>query len=114
MTTKADAVLVSAELKADFFKRHRKDRKRADDAWAGLVARRGSLAADTTHGEPIRRHLWPRRFQALPNLHLIPELPHRFRALYTVVRHPTQGVLVRIEWMGDHREYDALFGYKSS
>lgn len=110
--TRADAVVVAEDLKEDFFKRHRKDRKRAEEAWAGLVARRSNLEADTTYGEPVSRRQWPRRFRGLPNLWLIPELPHRFRALYTVVRHPERGVLLRVEWIGDHAEYDALFRYR--
>lgn len=112
--TRADGVVTLEGLKEDFFKRHRKDGKRAREAWRGLVARRARLMEDTGTGEPIPRSRWPRPFRDLPNLYLVPELPHRFRVLYTVIRHPREGVLVRIEWVGDHREYDELFGYRTS
>jgi hypothetical protein len=112
--TRADAVVTVEGLKENFFKRHGKDLKRAREAWDGLVTRRERLAQDTGTGEPIPRNRWPKTFRDLPNLYLIPELAHRFRARYTVIRHPTDGVLVRIEWIGDHQEYDDLFGYKTS
>lgn len=104
-------VRVLAGAKEDFFHRHRKDMPRADVAWASLVSKRSSLEADTTFGDAIQRQLWPKKFASLPNLHRM-DLPGGFRAVYTVLYVQGEGHIVRIEWAGDHKEYDRLFGYK--
>lgn len=110
----ADVVAVLEGAKEDFFKRHAKDRKRANDAWQALVAKAPVLTIDTQVGLRIPRERWPDGFEGHANLFLIPELPHRFRAVYTVFRDPVDGIVVRVEWVGDHREYDKKFGYGTS
>lgn len=42
------------------------------------------------------------------------DLPHAFRALYSVLTRPGGGFRVVVDWIGDHKEYDRLFGYKTS
>lgn len=64
-------------------------------------------------GEKIRAELVPAKFADLPNLHRL-ALPDGWRALYTVATHPTEGREVRVVFIGDHKRYDRLFGYKSS
>ncbi|MGB0652031.1 MAG: hypothetical protein ACPGQL_02425 [Thermoplasmatota archaeon] len=111
----ADEVRVLQGLKERFLKRHKKDRQRAEAAWEGLVARAGPLAADVQMGEPIPKRLRPAAFQDHHTLYLIPELPHRFRAIYEVSSaSPLDPIVVTIVWIGDHHEYDALFGYRTS
>ncbi len=109
-TTRAHA-RVLAGAKDEFFHRHRKDLPRAEAAWEGLVAKRSALEADTTLGDAIQRKRWPKAFVSLPNLYRL-ELPGAFRTLYTVLYVQGEGHVVRIEWAGDHKEYDRLFGYK--
>lgn len=65
-------------------------------------------------GEPIPRNLVPRSMRDLSHLYVVPELPHRFRAVYSLVRRPDHATIVIVEWIGDHDEYDALFGYQTS
>ena len=102
-------------LKASFFKRHAKNRKRAQDAWDGLVARRSALLRDVQLGEPVPKRLRPKEFRDFHTLYLIPELTHRFRALYEVSSaSPLDPIVVTIVWIGDHDEYDDLFGYRTS
>jgi hypothetical protein len=112
--TPADRVLAQDGLREAFFRRHAKDKRRADDAWAALIGMVPWLLENPLGGEPVRAQQRPARFRGLPNLHLIPELPHRFRALYSFYEHPEHGRLVSIEWVGDHKEYDELFGYRTS
>lgn len=111
---RADEVRMVAGLRERFFQQHSKDPARAKAAWQGLVARRPMLLADAGWGEPIPRSRIPPRMRDLPNLYLVPELPHRFRALYSVLRRPGTPIVVVIEWIGDHKEYDKLFGYSTS
>jgi hypothetical protein len=84
---------------------------------AGLAQRKklrehaGRLRREPFFGDRIPRRLLPQRFRGLPNFFRL-ELPGAWRALYTVASHPTEGTQVRIVWIGDHRRYDALFGYR--
>lgn len=111
----AEQVRVLAGIKEAFFKRHKKDRRRAQQAWDGLVARRAALMADVQMGEPVPKRMRPKQFSEYHTLYLIPELPHRFRALYEVSSSsPLDAIIVTIIWIGDHHEYDALFGYQTS
>lgn len=111
----AGDVRVLEGLKSDFFKRHKKNRKHAQEAWDGLVARRDALSRDVQMGEPVPRKFRPKKFQGYNTLYLIPELPHRFRALYEVSSaSPLEPIVVTIVWIGDHTEYDKLFGYRTS
>jgi len=112
---RADDVRVVEGLKADLLKRHKKDRKRAREAWDGLVARRDALLHDVQLGEPIPKKLRPKPLHGFHTLYLIPELPHRFRAIYEVSSaSPQEPIIVTIVWIGDHDEYDQLFGYQTS
>lgn len=106
-------VRVLAGVKKDFFHRYRKDRPRAEAAWKALVAQGARLAKDCAIGDAIQRDRWPRRFRTLPTLWRL-ELPNGFRALYTVFHVPSEGRVARIDWVGDHRDYDDLFGYATS
>ncbi len=112
---RADDVRVLSGLKDEFFKRHKKDRVRAQEAWDGLVVRRELLLADVQFGEPVPKRLRPKAFKDFHTLYLIPELPHRFRALYEVSSaSPLDPIVVTVIWIGDHDEYDTLFGYQTS
>ena len=112
---RAAEVRVVAGLKESLFKRHRKNKKQAEDAWAGLVGRREKMLKDVQHGEPIPKHLRPKPLKEFNTLYLIPELPHRFRAIYEVSSaSPFDPIIVTIIWIGDHSEYDVLFGYSTS
>lgn len=112
---RADDVRVVEGLKHSLLKRHRKNRKQAEDAWVGLVSRRDALLADVQLGEPIPQRLRPKAFADFNTLYLIPELPHRFRAIYEVSSaSPLDPMVVTIVWIGSHSEYDELFGYQTS
>jgi hypothetical protein len=101
-------------LKQDFLKRHRKDAHRANQAWESLASKASDLAVDTGLGEAIPRDRWPRRFRDHPNLSRL-ELVHAHRALYSVYYDAAiDQHKVVIEWIGNHKEYDALFGYSTS
>lgn len=110
----ATLVAVAAGVEADFRKRHRKDAARAGQVWESLVDKRAALLADSGFGPiftppktpPFFRDIWP--------LRVLKVLPFAFRAVYTVFRDPQEGLVVQIEWVGDHKEYEALFGYSSS
>lgn len=106
----ADAVEVLAGLREDFAKRHRKDRARADAAWGALVKVAPKLRADPFLGTQVPKDRFPRAFREHANLWKL-DLPHAFRAVYTVLGRPQGGIRVRVEWIGDHGEYERLFGY---
>lgn len=110
--TRAQARVLEG-AKDDFFKRHRKDRTRAETAWTALVAKGPSLEADTSLGDPVERTKWPKAWRDRPNLNRL-ELPNGFRAIYTVLFVQGEGRIVRIDWIGDHKEYDRPFGYSTS
>jgi hypothetical protein len=112
---RAEEVRVVEGVKDDLFKRHKKDRKRAQEAWDGLVARRDALLRDVQLGEPIQKKRRPKGLRDYHTLYLIPELPHRFRAIYEVSSaSPQDPIVVTIVWIGDHAESDELFGYRTS
>ena len=112
---RAEDVRVVEGLKQEFLKRHKKDKKRAQEAWDGLVARRRTLLQDVQFGEPVPQWLRPKQFKDFHTLYLIPELPHRLRAIYEVSSAtPLDPIIVTIVWIGDHDEYDALFGFQTS
>lgn len=64
-------------------------------------------------GDRIRQETFPKALRHLPNLFRL-ELPQGWRALYTVLTDRPDKFLVRILWIGDHGQYDRLFGYKRS
>ncbi len=68
------------------------------------------LSHEPSLGERVRSRRIPRVFRDLPNLYRL-ELPDGWRALYSVVTHPSEGREVKIVWVGDHARYDRLFGY---
>jgi hypothetical protein len=110
----ADLVAMQEGCKQDFFRRHRKDRERAQAVWASLVAKAPQLQADTAFGPHFQPPKVPPFLRYLHPLRVIKGLPHGFRAVYVVQHDPDDGVVVVIEWVGDHAEYDALFGYATS
>lgn len=95
------AVEVGRGLKNDFFERHKKDTPRAEDAWQALVALADRLREDPLAGEQVQKRLFPAAFREHDNLWKL-NLPHGFRALYTVLGRPGGGVRVAVEWVGDH------------
>lgn len=112
--TPADLVAMQAGCKDDFFQRHRKDRARAQEVWDSLVAKARQLKADSSFGPVFQPPKTPRPLRHLHPLRVIKGLPHGFRAVYVVQHDPLDGVVVSIEWVGDHDEYDHLFGYATS
>ncbi|MBI2077411.1 MAG: hypothetical protein HYT80_03435 [Euryarchaeota archaeon] len=107
------AVEVLEGLKESFFKGHRREGQKAHEVWRGLVRLGAALAKDPFSGIHIEKRLFPRRFRQYDNLWKL-NLPHSFRAIYTVLGRPGSGIRVAIEWIGDHKEYDVLFGYATS
>ncbi len=61
-------------------------------------------------GDRIRRAQIPKRFRGLPNLFRLP-LPGGWRALHTVASSPLTKTEIRVVWIGDHVQYNRLFGY---
>ena len=112
--TPADLVAMQEGCKADFLARHRKDLARAEEAWASLVAKRRQLKADTSFGPVFQPPKVPTFLRHLHPLRVIKGLPHGFRAVYVVQHDPRDGIVVSIKWVGDHSEYDRLFGYATS
>lgn len=72
-----------------------------------------ALLADPFWGDRIRRNLWPKQFRELPNLFRF-ELPDAHRGVYSVLTYPGNEREVRIVWLGNHKQYDRLFGYSTS
>ena len=72
-----------------------------------------ALLADPFWGDKIRREIWPKRFRHLPNLFRF-ELPDAHRGVYSVLTYPGQAREIRIVWLGNHKQYDRLFGYHTS
>ena len=107
---RVDAVEVAVGLREDFLKRHRKDRARAEAAWDALVRSARTLRNDPFAGAQVPKDRFPRAFRAHDNLWKL-DLPGAFRAVYSVLGRPSGGVRVAVEWIGDHREYERLFGY---
>lgn len=105
----ADTVEVVQGLREDLMTRHKKDQQRADQAWEALVDLAPRLKEDPFHGTQIPKDRFPRRFEAYGNLWKL-DLPHAFRAVYTVLGRPTGGIRVAIEWIGDHGEDERLLG----
>ncbi|HLE98219.1 MAG TPA: hypothetical protein VI997_12675 [Candidatus Thermoplasmatota archaeon] len=85
-----------------------------EHAREGLRRFRGRLRSDPfAVGDRIQRDHFPRRFRAAPNLFRL-ALPDGWRALYVVHTRPRDEARVEIVFIGDHRRYDRLFGYRSS
>lgn len=110
----AHVVAVAVGVEDDFRKRHGKNGARASAAWAGLVAKRSALQADIDFGPWFKPPKVPRFLKDLGALHVPKGLPHGFRAVYSVFKDPVDGLVVQIEWVGDHQEYDTLFGYATT
>lgn len=112
--TPADLVAVQRGVQEAFFARHKKDLGRAKDAWASLVAKEPLLRADTSFGPVFLPPRMPASLKHLHPLRVVKGLAHGFRAVYVVQHDPVDGIVVSIEWIGDHRAYDKLFGYATS
>lgn len=112
--TPADLVAMQATCKPDFFRRHRKDLPRAQAVWVALVAKARHLKADTSFGPVFQPPKVPGALRHLHPLRVLKGLPYQFRAVYVVQHDPQDGIVVSIEWVGDHGEYDRLFGYSTS
>lgn len=97
--------------KEDFLSRHGRDQERARHVWTSLVAKKRQLLQDTSFGPVFLPPKVPNFLRGLTPLHVLKGLPHAFRAVYVVVRDISDGRVVRIEWVGDHTEYDRMFGY---
>ena len=107
---RVDSVEVAVGLKQRFLQDHKKDLQRARRVWGALVRHGEALADDPFTGTQIPKDRFPANFAEYNNLWKL-DLPHAFRAIYTVVGRPGGGVRVAIDWIGTHREYDHLFGY---
>lgn len=110
----ADDVRVLSAVKKEFFQRHRKDASRADAAWHALVAKRDALMANVAFGPIFDPPRMPKELQGLHPLRVVKGLPHGFRAVYSVFQLPPVGLVVQVEWIGDHSDYDRAFGYSTS
>lgn len=62
-------------------------------------------------GERIQRSRVPRRFRAFETFYRL-ALPEGWRALYTIRVRKDVAPGVHIVFVGDHRRYDRLFGYR--
>ncbi len=105
-----DDVVAAVGLRDDFLKRHRKDRRRAQTAWDAFRLKVALLRSDPFLGTQIPKDRFPAAYARYDNLWKL-DLPHAFRAIYTVIGRPGRHVVVAVDWIGDHDEYDALFGY---
>lgn len=110
----ARRVRVTVQAKDAFFRRHRKDAVRAREAWASLVDKQDALLSDIDFGPWFKPPKLPAFLRDVGALHVVKGLPHGFRAVYAVIKDPKDGLVVQVEWLGDHKEYDALFGYATS
>lgn len=80
----------------------------------GVLRARPRLEADPfAAGERIQRSHVPRRFANAPNLFRL-ALPDGWRALYVVHSRPREAARVEVVFIGNHKRYDRLFGYKRS
>lgn len=80
------------------------------DALRRVVPR---LKTDPTRaGDRIQADRVPKRFRHYRNLYRLP-LPEGWRALYTVRVRKDVPPGVRVVFIGDHKRYDRLFGYRS-
>ncbi|HEV8360557.1 MAG TPA: hypothetical protein VGR28_08900 [Candidatus Thermoplasmatota archaeon] len=93
---------------------------RDEEEWsrASALAREGLLRFRTrletdpfAVGDRIQRTLFPRKFRDAPNLFRL-ALPDGWRALYVVHTKPPGEGRVEIVFIGDHKRYERLFGYR--
>lgn len=112
--TPADLVAMQVGCKEDFFARHCKDLARAEEVWQSLVGKSRQLKADTSFGPVFQPPKVPAFLRHLHPLRVVKGLPHMFRAVYVVQYDAVDGIVVSVEWVGDHNEYDRLFGYATS
>lgn len=106
----AGAVEVAEGLREDLFRRHKKDRSLAEEAWDDLVSWAPRLRQDAFAGIQVPKDRFPKPYGEYDNLWKI-NLRHGFRAVYSVLSRPGMRFVVAVEWIGDHKEYDRLFGY---
>jgi hypothetical protein len=73
----------------------------------------GRLKVEPTKvGDRIQGERIPKRFRHYGNLYRLP-LPEGWRALYTIRVRKDVPPGVRVVFIGDHKRYDRLLGYKS-
>lgn len=78
----------------------------------GLLRFRARLETDPfVVGDRIQRTLFPHRFRHAPNLFRL-ALPDGWRALYVVHTRPRGEARVEIVFIGDHKRYERLFGFR--
>lgn len=65
----------------------------------------------TKVGERIQAERIPKRMRHYANLYRLP-LPEGWRALYTIRVRKDVPPGVRVVFIGDHKRYDRLFGYR--
>ena len=70
------------------------------------------LSVDPLLGDRLQKSRIPRSMHC-PNLWRLP-LPQGWRMLYTVIGLAEDVTQVVILWIGTHKEYDRLFGYRTS
>lgn len=79
----------------------------------GLLRFKSRLEADPfAVGDRIQLTLIPRRYKDAPNLFRL-ALPDGLRALYVVHTRPRDAARVEIVFIGDHKRYERLFGYRT-
>lgn len=74
------------------------------------------LVQDVTLGDQLRRELIPpslRKAYACDNLWRL-ELPGAWRLLYTIQSRPDEATTVSVLRILSHKDYDRLFGYRTS
>lgn len=73
------------------------------------------LKSDPTIGDRIEKQLWPKEYRrkyGINNLFRY-QLPSGYRMIYTIIGDSSKIVCLIIEVL-PHKEYDKLFGYKTS
>lgn len=83
---------------------------RIQDAFQGAIE---LLARDPYGPSPDMKRSWRDVWGDLPN-HRHLDLPDGWRLCYTIVEAPEQEAVVRILFVGTHREYDHKYGFTPS
>lgn len=83
--------------------------KQVDPAWAKLKAQ---LWRDPRFVVPDKDTIWRKAFKRIPN-HRHADLPGAWRASWTIYS-IEGGERVTVIFLGTHKEYDRLYGFKTS
>lgn len=73
------------------------------------------MKSNPTAGDKIEKHLWPKRYidkYDINNLFRY-KLGQKYRMIYTIIGNSKEIVCIIIDVLS-HKEYDELFGYKTS